>query len=321
MTRHGKKTFNNFNTTVSEIANARLPPSAGIALYKLKAFPRLSYIPQLCTPPAKTAQIEKHAIETILHVPHNSLPKDTAYCLDQIGMKSFTPIKLMAEATCARAALKTSRIWKEQLTQLTNTRNEYGPIASLVSKTAHGHNDSARWATCAFVDNLNKAASIDILAVPNNPLKRFSLQAHIQKHIAPRHFEHNLENTLYHRLYKFISPLAIDEKKMKKLLSSSIKAISKLSPSIGLAAVKTWTNGWITDSRVGASSTSPCRFGCDPTDPNNTDRQIHYLDCKDCGTTYTSPTSPAPTCSSNTRGSTHYASSPHGKPNDLTPRP
>jgi hypothetical protein len=44
--------------------------------------------------------------------------------------------------------------------------------------------------------------------------------------------------------------------------------------------VKTWTNGWITDSRVGASSTSPCRFGCDPTGPNNTDRQIHDLDCK-----------------------------------------
>ena len=106
-------------------------------------------------PPAKTAKIEKHAIETILHVPHNSLPKDTANCLDQIGMKSFTPIKLMAEATCARTAFKTSRIWKEQLTQLSNTRNEYCPIASLVSKTVHGQNDSARWATCAFVDNLN----------------------------------------------------------------------------------------------------------------------------------------------------------------------
>ena len=54
---------------------------------------------------------------------------------------------------------------------------------------------------------LNKAATIDIPPVPNKPLKRYSLQAHIQKHIAPRHFEHNLENTLYFRLYKFISPL------------------------------------------------------------------------------------------------------------------
>jgi hypothetical protein len=100
------KTFNNFNSTVSEIANARLPTSSGTALYKLKAFPRLSYIPQLFTPPAKTARIEKYAILTNLHVPHNSLPKDTPYCLDKIGMKSFTPIKLMAESTCARAALK-----------------------------------------------------------------------------------------------------------------------------------------------------------------------------------------------------------------------
>ena len=66
----GTNTFSNFNSAVSEIANARLPPSSGIALYKLKALPRLSCIPQLCTHPSKTAQIEKHAIETILHVAH-----------------------------------------------------------------------------------------------------------------------------------------------------------------------------------------------------------------------------------------------------------
>jgi hypothetical protein len=48
----------------------------------------------------------------------------------------------------------------------------------------------------------------------------------------------------------------------------------------GAALVRTWTNGWITDSRVGASHTSPCRFGCDPYDPNNTDRQTHYPECE-----------------------------------------
>ena len=165
-------------------------------------------------------------------MPHNSLPKDTAYCLDLVGMKSITPIKLMAEATCARVALKTSRVWKEKLTQLNITRNEYGPIASLVSKTAHGHNDSARWATCAFVDNLNKAATIDIPAAPNNSLKRFSLQAHIQKHIAPRHFEHNLENTLYHRLYKFISPWLSTKKRRKNYLVPPSKPSQNSPPQL-----------------------------------------------------------------------------------------
>jgi hypothetical protein len=48
----------------------------------------------------------------------------------------------------------------------------------------------------------------------------------------------------------------------------------------GAALLKTWTNGWITDSRVGASSTSPCRFGCDLDIPNNTDRLDHYLECE-----------------------------------------
>ena len=215
-----------------------------------------------------------------MHLPHNALPKNTAFCLDQIGMTNFTPIRLMAEAACARTAHTTSREWQEQLRQLDLIREEYGPIAARTAKTAHGHKDSHRWATCAFVDNLNKAYAIEFPPPPKENLKRFSLQAHIQKHIAPTHFEHNLVNTTFHRLYKFIAPLAIDEEQLKSTMNLTVQAVKKLSPTFGVALIKTWNNGWITDSRVGASNASPCRFGCDPHNPNNTDRQLHYLECE-----------------------------------------
>jgi hypothetical protein len=274
------KAFNNFNTTVDQIANAKLAPSAGIALYNLKAFPRLSYIPQLCTPPAQTDKIEKHAIETIMHLPHNALPKNAAFCLDQIGMPKFTPIKLLAEAACARTAHKTSRVWQEQLRQINAIREECGPIAARTSTTKHGHKDSHRWATCAFVDNLSKAYAIEFPTPPPETHKRFSLQAHIQKHIAPNHFEHNIVNTTFHRMYKFIAPLAINEEQLKRTMHITVQAVKQLSPMFGGALIRTWNNGWVTDSRVGASNASPCRLGCDPHNPNNTDRQVHYLECE-----------------------------------------
>ena len=59
-------------------------------------------------------------------------------------LKSFTPIKLMAKATCARTARKTSGIGKDKFTQLANTRYEFGPLASLISqRTAENDNDKA----------------------------------------------------------------------------------------------------------------------------------------------------------------------------------
>jgi hypothetical protein len=215
-----------------------------------------------------------------MHLPHNALPKNTAFCLDQIGMPNFTPIRLMADATCARAAHNTSQDWKEQLRLINLAREEHGPIAARTGKTTHGHKDSHRWATCAFVDNLNKAYAIEFPPPPKENHKRFSLQAHIQKNIAPYHYEHNLVNTTFHRLYKFTARLAINEEQLKCTMNLTVQAVKKLSPMFGAALLKTWTNGWITDSRVGASNASPCRFGCNPHNPNNTDRQLHYLECE-----------------------------------------
>jgi hypothetical protein len=63
-------------------------------------------------------------------------------------------------------------------------------------------------------------------------------------------------------------------------MHQTVQAVKNLSPMFGAALLKTWTNGWITDSRVGASNASPCRFGCNPHNPNNTDRQLHYLECE-----------------------------------------
>ena len=52
-----------------------------------------------------------------------------------------------------------------------------------------------------------------------------------------------------------------------------------MPPSIGLAILKTWCNGWITDTRFNVSPNPPCRLGCDPAVHGNSDRLNHYLSC------------------------------------------
>jgi hypothetical protein len=70
-----EKAFNNYNTTVDLIANAKLAPSAGVALYNLKAFPRLSYIPQLCTPPPKPTKSKDTPSKLSCTCPTTPYPK------------------------------------------------------------------------------------------------------------------------------------------------------------------------------------------------------------------------------------------------------
>ena len=156
---------------------------------------------------------------------------------------------------------------------------------------SHGHRDSNRWATCAFVDNLNEAAQLKFPNPPKNTQKKFSLQAHIQKHIAQDHFEHSLAINVHNRLYKFFNPPTMFPRDaLIASIANTCKVVSRLPPSIGIAVLKTWCNGWITDSRFNVSPNPPCRLGCDPSEHGNNDRLNITLVVQDCGKQLSTPT-------------------------------
>jgi hypothetical protein len=142
------KAIKNYTICADEIGKGKLAPSICTDLYNIKAFPRLSYVPQLCTPPKSIHKAETHAIEVILHLPHNTFPRDVPFCCDKVGMRRFTPVTLMSEATLIRTALKTCTAWQDQFCQLEEIRKEYGPIGVLADKTKlrQSHRDSERWA-------------------------------------------------------------------------------------------------------------------------------------------------------------------------------
>ena len=100
-----EKPLNKYNNRVSCISKAKLAPSIATDLYAIKAFPVNTYIPQLCKIIPKVLKEEHKAIHKILHLPFNTLPKHSAFCLDEIGMRRLPSIEIMSKAVLTRAAV------------------------------------------------------------------------------------------------------------------------------------------------------------------------------------------------------------------------
>ena len=58
-------------------------------------------------------------------------------------------------------------------------------------------------------------------------------------------------------------------------MHNTLRIARRLAPSIALNVLKTWANGWTTDTWFGVTN-SKCRFGC----PHGVDALRHYLDCR-----------------------------------------
>ena len=77
-----EKAFTKYTATADEVATAKLAPRIGTdRCCNIKAFAWRSYIPQLCTPPTKTSEIEPHAIKVTLLKPFRAISLTVATTL------------------------------------------------------------------------------------------------------------------------------------------------------------------------------------------------------------------------------------------------
>ena len=148
------------------------------------------------------------------------------------------------------------------------------------------HRDSKRWTCQSFTDNLAQAAAANTLHFQSyckgaQKQRRgvLSLQAYITDAIQDKHIPQDFANDIHLRLYRFISALAVPPHTLLHMIKATTSAVNRIAPSVSFAIAKTWANGWVTDTRVGAKTGSRCRFGCPAVDPNALDRLNHYLDC------------------------------------------
>ena len=141
------------------IASAGVAPSSGVVLYGVKAFTTLGYVAHLCAPTAAALTVEKKAIQKVLHVTNNGIPKGSAHKLGEAGCLPFPSLEILTEAAQTRVMLCRFEIWPPllELLQAARRSNEDGPISNTCPNLPL--RDNGRWEAPAFVDTLEKARS------------------------------------------------------------------------------------------------------------------------------------------------------------------
>jgi hypothetical protein len=276
------KPLKNFTSRCQNIAKANVAPSVGIDLYSIRAAPTMSYVAQLCDVSPECAKQEFLALQRILHLPHNTFPKEAYYYLHQGGLRKITPLRLTARAAIIRTAHKTCTVWKEEGKSLNDTRSELAPLQYLSDNPTISNFENKWWKSRAFVDNLAEASDYcrtdKIETFSPRRKGKFSIQSHVAKQLAGKTLHSTLAETLAFRIPKFLSPIAFTEAYVVQQINSTNELTKKMPPSIGLNLAKTWANGWTTDHRLSLGN-SPCRFGCLGTSICIKDDLSHYLDC------------------------------------------
>jgi hypothetical protein len=89
----------------------------------------------------------------------------------------------------------------------------------------------------------------------------------------------DLASFLFPRVRRFLLPLVLSDEDLLDDMRATLTHVKKPAPSIGAALVRTWCNGWCTETRFGsvAAADSECRFGCGAE--GAADRLSHYLSC------------------------------------------
>ena len=258
----------------SEVAASGLSAYAGTTTYNAKVATVTSYVEQLCEITPRVRKAEVSAIEKILHAPHNSIPKHAAAILNQSGMRRFIDLEMRSKAAQYRTAVKTCTCWREELQALDFARREYGPCQNLSENMPL--RDFPWWASEAFADVLRRAGGLNL----NLKGKNGSIQADAYKALLAESRPLELSDLILPKVRKhFIkAKLAIDDDFLADEIRLALDAAKKTSTQAAWALLRTWTNGWVTASRVGGAR-APCIFGCGDDGKSVHDTLQHYIVC------------------------------------------
>lgn len=258
----------------------------------------MSYIPQLARTNEEVEKCEKSAIERILKPPHHAINNSAPFLLDEIGIRTFRSIENASLAALVRTACFTAKGWHKCWKELdrarkssANTHKEMDGILVVPPKPkrrkalhmegeAKSGKDNPWWKWRAFVDNLAEAEHL----FPQVQRVKKDFQANINKEINKERRVSNLASELLPRVLKILGTETASEEERARIredMEFTVKTASEMAPSLGVAVVRTWTNGWCTETRFGTETLarSSCRFGCE----EGADQHRHYACCHPLG--------------------------------------
>jgi hypothetical protein len=189
-------------------------------------------------------------------------------------MRRFIDLEMRSKAAQYRTAVKTCTCWREELQALDFARREYGPCQNLSENMPL--RDFPWWASEAFADVLRRAGGLNL----NLKGKNGSIQADAYKALLAESRPLELSDLMLPKVRKhFIkAKLAIDDDFLADEIRLALDAAKKTSTQAAWALLRTWTNGWVTASRVGGAR-APCIFGCGDDGKSVHDTLQHYIVC------------------------------------------
>jgi hypothetical protein len=250
------KPLKKFKSFTAELSACGIAASLGTDTYNAKIATVTSYVEQLCPPTAEYLKLERSAIEKTMHCPHNAHPPEAPFLFDQAGMRKFVNLELRALAAQVWTALRTCTSWRVELDKLNAARREFGPMVNLASSAASAPIlvDYSRWQTEAYADVLARASTLDPIVVEGiRGTKAHSIQVGTYRNFIASRLPNDLALALLPRLREQLGGTYPDDKVLEAM-RGSLKLVKSIAPQAGWALVRTWCNGWVTSSRVGAGS-------------------------------------------------------------------
>ena len=272
-----RRPLEKFSTRAKELGACGLAPSVGTRLFEQNVSTTLAYVEQLCEPPSALKAAVQSAIERTMHAPHNTFPGNSAFCVGEAGMVSFTSLVWRGTAARIRAASITCSEWRVAWAELDLARREYGPACNQVANLEQLV-DFPRWQSCAFVDVLARASLRDFGEADKS--KKKGLQAAVAQFIKPVFFPGDLADEVAPPLERYFAKFLFEGDLLKVATRETRTVVKNMAPSTGWALLRTWLNGWITSTRFG-NPDAGCKFGCRvEEDDGSADRVPHYIDCE-----------------------------------------
>ena len=97
------KPSGNFTSRSIELAAGGIATSIATDIFNFKIAPTMSYVGQLVAVAPCVIKLEKWAIQKILKVAHNALPRGAAHLIHQAGARKFTSVEITSAAAQVRA--------------------------------------------------------------------------------------------------------------------------------------------------------------------------------------------------------------------------
>lgn len=243
------KTHQKFQSRVAHVKSLAVHLRDRVRAYRSLAFSTLTYRAQLVSPSPALLRSEAAAISSVMAAPMYALPPPLAARLGALGCAFSTPdLATTAKAAQVRVALTHERLHLH-IRRIEGARTEDDALLDW---------RRPEWMTGSALELLEAALEL-VNSLPREVRDSASVQKSVYAHLIALHDVRPVVGIVQRRLRYFIPGATMDD---AIVVVTNLRVVFAALPAyIGIAALRTVANGWMTTRRL-AHGAEGCKLGC-----------------------------------------------------------